>query len=393
MSLSPKKLILLGFVVVLLVAIPLTVYLVQQQQKTKTGAQPATTLKFIPSTTNAKVGDTINVDINVDPSNINQVTFLKVAVKYDPAKLSTSQTDVTINSWQTSSGSTFKPTVLAGPTVDNTAGTITFTLSTGNTPQNVITAPTRVATVNFKALATTGSTPTQVSFGAAPQTDVRSLGTSDQYSEPVLSSAPPIAINIADLTASPTPSITPSVSPTVTPSATPTVSPSPTAVVTAAPEAPVCSSLTLDRSATGTAPYAITFTVNGSSTVSNITKVTFDFGDGQNQDLTQTGGIGTQTVSAVTSHTYSTAGNYTATATLTDSNGNASVATNCTQAITISDAGTVTATPTVAITAQPTLEASATPTLAPTGPGNTVITVGALGAILSVLGLVILFAL
>lgn len=85
---SGKKLLLLGFVVVLLVIIPLTVYLVQQQQKTKSSAQAATVLGFNPAASTINVGDNVNLDLMMNPG-INQVSFVKVTITYDPTKLST----------------------------------------------------------------------------------------------------------------------------------------------------------------------------------------------------------------------------------------------------------------------------------------------------------------
>jgi len=47
---SGKKILAIGFVIVLLVAIPLTVFLIQQQQKTKSSANTTTVLSLVPYT-------------------------------------------------------------------------------------------------------------------------------------------------------------------------------------------------------------------------------------------------------------------------------------------------------------------------------------------------------
>ena len=134
---------------------------------------------------------------------------------------------------------------------------------------------------------------------------------------------------------------------------------------------PVCSSLVLDKSAVGTVPYAITFTVAGTDSNGTLNKASFSFGDGTIQEVTEGGGIGTNSVNTGLSHTYSTTGTFTATATLTDNSGG--VSNSCTQVITVSS-GIAEVPPPVA------------PTVAPAGPAETLIGIGVIGIIFSIIG-------
>lgn len=387
---SGKKILLIVFILILLIAIPITVYLAGQQQKTQSGAVAASTLSLTPASQTTTVGSTIGFDINVDPST-NLISFVKVIITYDATKLAVDSTGFVPNK------AAF-PSILQTPTY--TPGTISVTLSIGGSPQNAIQKPTKVGTISFRAIAPTDNAPTQITFGN--QTQVLSLGSTDQFNENVLSTTNPATVNILASsgqtptpTETPTPTATPTPTPTDTPTDTPTVSPTDTLTATDTPTptqtptpsttqvataGPVCSSLTLDRSATGEAPYSVNFTLTGSSSNSTISKVTFNFGDGQTLDVNSSGGIGTNSVNILQSHVYATAGTFTATAVLTDA-ANAVSSGGCSIVITATAPG-----------ASPTIIAQAPSPLPSTGPSG-IITIGALGAILAIVGALLLFAL
>lgn len=222
-GLSGKKLLLLGFIIVLLIVIPLTVYLVQQQQKTQVGAAPTSVLSLINPTTNTasvstQVGQSFNLDVSLNPGS-NQVSFVKLVINYDQTKLATASSGLVPNS-------TSFPSILQGPTYS--AGAITVTLSVGSDPNKVISAATRVASISFRALTQTTGTPTQVSLVGGGQTQVLSVASSDQFNENVLASTNPANITIAPSAqaATPTPTASPSPSPSASPTPTPTASPS-----------------------------------------------------------------------------------------------------------------------------------------------------------------------
>jgi len=381
-----KKLILVGIIVVLLAAIPLTVFFLQQTQETRSRAQKATTLYFsTPGQTTSTasqqktVGDTVPLDIVMDPGT-NQVSFVKMSISYDATKLSTESGGIKQND------ATF-PSVLEGPVY--TDGTISMTLSIGADPTKIVQTPSKIATLTFKAKAPTDSTPTSVKF-VDGETQVLSVASSDEPSENVLASTKPISIAIA-----PGSGATPSVSPS------PTTVTAPTTAQTANTN-PTCSSLTLDRTPSGTAPFAVSFTANGTDADGTISKVTFNFGDGPVQDVTQSGGVGTKNVNAQISHTYNNPGTYQASVILTDNQGGVSGNT-CVQTITVTAKPTVAAggegtnpqppAATTAPVAPTTPDQGLKPTLAPPGPGDTILQVGVIGTILSILGALTFFAL
>jgi hypothetical protein len=384
MNVNGKKIFLIGFLVVLLVGIPLTVYLVQQQQEVRTRAEQSTIISFSPDSTTAaplqkNVGDAIPLDINVDPGK-NLVSFVKLEINYDPEILATAAAAFEANT-------TAFPSVLEGPVY--TPGKIAVTLSVGPDPTKAIQQKVKAATITFTALKDTPSgTPTLVSYST--NTQVLSLGSNDQASENVLSTATPATIAIGGASPSqpiPTGSLVPTVPVTEFPSPTdvqqPTSVPQPTEFPSPSPtipgtsgapnEAPLCSSLVVDRASSGPAPFSITFTANGSDTDGMISKATFNFGDGQQSEVTSSGGIGTASVNAQASYTYNNPGTYQATAILTDSSAGISLPSeNCKQVITVTEASG-------SATQQPNTGGGnvvLTPTMAPTGATETAIGIG-----------------
>jgi hypothetical protein len=413
MRFSGKKIFLGGFIAVLLVGIPLTVYLLQQQQEVRSHAEKSTNISFAPDSSQTtplqkNVGDQIPLDITINPGK-NLVSFVKLEIQYDPDKLATDSA----NPFQ--ANSVVFPSVLEGPIYS--PGKISVTLSVGPDPTKAIQTTVKAGTLTLKAIANTpAGTPTVVTYGAATQ--VLSLGSNDQASENVLSSPIPAYINIGGSTPYPSGDIPTAVpsggepTPTyaavpTTPLDQPTVTPVPTDVVPSlTPEAsvtptasgsgknggpnvaPVCNNLTLDRSATGDAPYSITFGANGSDSDGTISKVTFNFGDGQVSDVTQAGGIGTATVTnAQVSHTYNNPGTYQASAVFTDSGDAVSAADNCTQTITINTPGSSGGS-SVVVSSQ-----SAVPTVPPTGSTEVAIGIGFVSLLLVIGGSLLFFIL
>jgi hypothetical protein len=385
---SGKKLLLFGFIAVLLVVIPLTVYLVGQQQKTQSSAQKSTTLGFNPASTTVAVNDTVNLDVMMNPGT-NQVSFVKFTINYDATKLATAAAGAAIcpqrpNDALCPNVVAF-PSVLQGPTYG--PGTISVTLSIGGSPQNIIQTATKIATLSFQAIAPTDPSTTQVTVdnSSLNAAQVLSIASTDQFNENVLSSVSPADITITAATATPSPSpeptASPSPEPTASPSPEPTASPSPEPTASPSPQAPTCESLALSGATSGTVPYSLTFTATGTTSASTISKVTFNFGDSAIQDVPQDGGP--TSVSVQASHTYSSAGTFVTSASLTDALGNISNTSTCTQTITVNAA------PGSTIIAQ----ATPTPPLPPTGPDSKILIAGTLGTILTVFGILLFFAL
>lgn len=369
---SGKKLILLGFIVVLLVAIPLTVYLVQQQQKTRSSAAPSTVLSLKETPQTVAVGDSVSLDIMVDPGQ-NYVSLAKFTISYDPTRLSLAEDGFVVN--------TNTATVFVQPTYGPSS--VSVTLATGGGQTKVLQSITRIATVTFTALAPTETAQTQVTFSS--DTEVLSSASTDTPKENVLLRKSEALITITGEVTTTTTTI-----PEVTITTTTTTVPPTTTTTTLPNQNPVCTSLGSGGVASGAAPLTVSFTAIGNDADGTVGKITFNFGDGTVSDLTEGGGVGTASINSVADHIYNSGGTFTATAILTDNVGGVSTTENCTQAITVSGESVVPTT-----TPVPTLEPLATPvpTLEPTGPNETIMTIGALGAILTVIGTILLFAL
>lgn len=381
---SAKKFFLIGFIVILIIGIPVTIFYLQKQQETRSRAQPSTVLKFTPESTQSApiqkgIGDLIPLDVMVDPGS-NLVSFVKLSIIYDADKLATDSANAF------APNTIVFPNVLEGPVYSS--GKIEVTLAIGPDPTKVIQSLAKAATFTFKAIAPTpDGQPTLVTYGST--TEVLSTGPNDQASENVLSSTVPAAIAIggAEITPTITEGLTPSPTstPTTTPTAADTPTPSPTIEATATPistltptpsgtaaanQVPVCSTLAVDRATTGIAPFAITFTANGTDSDGTISKVNFNFGDGAvSGDVATGGGIGTNSVNVATSHEYQNAGTYTASAVLTDNSGGVSDSTSCQQTIVV-QSGT-------GATTMPGATSTPIPTLPPTGSVSTAVGIGA----------------
>lgn len=234
---AAKKLLLLGFVVIILVAIPVSVYILQQRSQTKSLAAASTHLFFNPSQKDITALDqTADFAIMVDPTMVdptkgtspNQISFAKLVINYDPVILSIDETGFLLNKDAFS-------TILEGPTFSS--GSIIVVLSVGADPSKAIQAKTKIADLKFKVLAE--ATSSNITF--ATGTQVLSVSSGDQAGENVLATKTPATVTVkAAFPASPTP--TPTTGPivptaTVTPSISgaPSPSPSPTAAESATP--------------------------------------------------------------------------------------------------------------------------------------------------------------
>jgi hypothetical protein len=379
-NLTKKKLLLLGFLFAILLVIPLTVYLVQQQQQTQSQAAPSTTLAFSPESATAQVGEDVNLGIVVNPGS-NHVTFIKLVLKFDPTKLTASESSFTVDP-----ASNLK--IMQGPVVTN--DTLSVALSIGTTTTNVIKTTTKIGSVKFNVIGAS-ELPTEVSFDPATEISSQDPSVQDIYENVFLSAnSAPASITIqgegeeeteedleetdAGIDLSPTPTTTTSGG---------------LEEQDGANQSPVCSALGLDVSASGVAPYTITFTASGTDTDGTISKVAFNFGDGTIEEVTTGGGIGTDTVDISMSHTYETPNDYTASVIITDDQDGTSDSVACTSTISITGNNNATTT-----TTDGTTEASASATPLPaTGPTPAVVSVGVLGGILLLIGALLFFAL
>ncbi len=393
-----KRFLFIGFVVVLLAAIPLTIYiLVSQSTNTKSSAAPSSNLAFVAPTNPVVVGQSVTIPITVDPTangGSNIVSFVKVAFTYDG------------NTLQLGSGTYFQqstsfPTILEGPTNscdNNKLCTVSVTVSIGANPQQGVSSLTNVGTVTFTPLvATDPSNPTMLNF-VANQIQILSLATTDQPAENVFAggtSLPLPIVTAVSLSGTPIPTDTPTPIDTPTPgqsqSSSSSMGSNGTGGSSSSGSGTACTSLTADQNSGTGVPFTVLLTAVGSSSTSTISNVSFNFGDGNTQNITTGGGIGTANINTQISHIYQTAGTFTATATVTDANGNTSAPGSCSQTITISSSQSGQSSSCAALT--PTNTPGPVATVGATGPGQTFIIAGAGGAILTTLGIVLMFVL
>lgn len=371
-SFSRKKLLLLGFLFVVLLVIPLTVYLVQQQQDLRSRANPTTTLQFTEPNRVASVGALVKYDLIVSPGE-NQVNFIKLVLKYNGEVL-----QATPESFVLDPASNFS--IIQDPTIGPEGNQLSVVLNISNAIQAIKT-DTKFGSVTFEVIGAS-DVPEKIEFDTS-QIQIRSLGTGDSYKENVFTGGTPAEITIqGDI--SPTPKVSTTPEPTEEPEPTPDLSPTPTSTPSgdgATPadnQSPVCSTFTTDRTPDGASPFSLTFTSTGSDTDGTISKATFNFGDGPVEDETTGGGLGTSSVSLSKSHTYNNAGTFTSTVMFTDDRGGTSETTDCTVTVTVDggSSGDVSGTP-----------------LPDTGPRETIVGVGVLGGILFLIGTLLFFAL
>ena len=372
----------------IMVAIPVTVFLVQQQLNTRSEATPSSTLAFLPNTKTVSAGENVSLDIVLAPGT-NSVSFIKLAIKFDPTKLSIDETGFSVNT-----GS--KLIIQEGPVIGT--DTITVSLITGSDPTRVITENTTIGTITFYA-ENPSALPTKITFDNTVL--ITSTAGGDTSDENVFLNGNEAAITILDVDGNP-------VTDPTTEDPDTSISPEPTSSDTQeqiedTSGIPTCSGPGINSPTTGVAPYTITFTASGTDIDGTIESATLDYGDGNTYSATESAGIGTGNVDINQEYTYESIGVFTANVIFTDDEGNKNDTTNCKISLTITDfegnTGTAEETANVTTTTgQTTTYATATPEptvspLPPTGPAETIVGIGALGGILVIIGTLIFLAL
>lgn len=390
MKLLKNKYFILGNLFLILLAIPLTLFLVNRQQQTRSQAEASTVISLLPSSTTVNVGDDVALEVQVNPGT-NVVGVVHVKITYDPSKLEyvgIKPEQFTINGQSTTFSMSRQPTVASSSGLAN----IDALMDGGsNQTGHIRDTAAEIATLTFKALApTTPTTPVDFSRGKGLTEAFSSLGedapNGDNPNTDIIQSANGAVITI--LAGGP-PEITITDSPTPTPPGT-------------SNSKALCTNLS-STDTTGTAPLSVTLTANGNDTDGTITKATFNFGDGQTDDITDN--MDTQSVVTQVDHTFESAGTYNVSVNFSDDQG--LVGDPCSLTISVVNEGdSISSTPidttTVTLdtsdtstveTATPTqIENTASPTLAPTG--GVIQTIGILGGIiLSIIGGIFLLTL
>lgn len=247
---SAKKIILAIIAIIVLLAIPITVFLLMRSQDIRQRAAPATTLDFSPSTIATTEGEEFTVDVIVTTGG-NQITGADLKVIFDPDKLEA----------QSIQKGTFLPNILVAGSVSPGVASITLG-APSTTPGN---GTGTLATLTFKALAST-SGPISLRF-SQPETQVIGIGETGN----VLVSASPATVTINNTDGSA--AFADTSSPTATPSAAPTGAPSasPSGSVTTVITSPLPGATTTNKpTIVGTSSPLALLTI----TITNTTPIT-----------------------------------------------------------------------------------------------------------------------
>ena len=214
MKILTNKFFILGNLLLLLIAIPLTLYFVKKQQELRSKAAASSKLYIDPATVNTSTQcQSASVDLTIDPGS-NIVSIVDFYITYDPTKLDITQI----------TPSTSFPTAVRASSISN--GEANMSVSVGADVTRAVSSVSKVATITFVPKAQ-GSAQIQID---SSRSRVFSLGPSDQPTENVLASVAPGAITIGNsacLTGGT--GATPTVAPTTAPGTGGSLSPTPTA--------------------------------------------------------------------------------------------------------------------------------------------------------------------
>jgi hypothetical protein len=213
MDIRMKRIFLFFSIGLILLAIPLTVYVVGQNQEVRKQAAPASTLSLSPSAVTKKVGETFTLEAKID-TGTNQVGVVQIHIVYDPAKLQA--VDIT--------NGPLAPNISVSGAIDAT-GKASITVGAQSTAQPISGAGT-VAILTMKALAASAA-PVTVRYVPPPATYANALGEQDNVLIGTTTAAITI-LNADGTTAAADPNPTLSTTPTSTPSGTLTITPTPT---------------------------------------------------------------------------------------------------------------------------------------------------------------------
>jgi hypothetical protein len=197
-----KRVITILAVILIIAALPVVVWFVQQQgqkQDIRSNAAPATTLYFNSSALSKQQGDTFSLDVTVD-TGTNSISAADLIINTDPTKIKI--TGITPG--------TFLPNeIVAGAHTDSKATIVRG--SPGTSPGHGIGV---LATVTFQVVADTGTS--QITFTGSRVTATGETGN-------VLAGTTPTTVTIGGSSGTTvTVTTTPIASPTRTPTATPT---------------------------------------------------------------------------------------------------------------------------------------------------------------------------
>lgn len=185
-----RKLIALLVVLFLYIGLIAILFLNKQQQDTRGRSEATTTLSFQPTTSDQtplprNIGESMPLDIMLTPGQ-NKVTTVSLDIKYDPSKVAVDESNpIEINSQAL-------PQILEGPVLSS--GRVRIKLGIGADPTKALGEPAKIGTVQFVAIGSTDNGPTEITLHN--ETQILSLGESDNPTENVLASTEPAFVEI-----------------------------------------------------------------------------------------------------------------------------------------------------------------------------------------------------
>lgn len=252
----------LTILIIILIALPLTVLIIQKVQKLRSGAAGANASLTIPTSLSATVNNTVNVPISLNTDSAN-VRGVDISLNFDPTKLQL--VGITPDAASTTTFKTFAPVDSTGAfnvaqvITNSSSGKVEFGAVTfdwgAQAVTNAFNGVTQLATVQFKALTSGTSTvsfnmtpgvttdtnivldsnPPQDLLTQASQVNSLTITASGPTNTPTPTGVNPSATPTIAITVTPTRTPTPTLIPTTTSSPTPTTAPTLTSAPTATP--------------------------------------------------------------------------------------------------------------------------------------------------------------
>ncbi|MBA3724455.1 MAG: VWA domain-containing protein, partial [Candidatus Levybacteria bacterium] len=186
-SLTKKPFLILGLFILGLIVLPVTIFLFQQQQVTRSQADKTVILSYEPTSTSTAplqipAGSTFTLDVYVDPGP-SAVSYIKAEMLYDATRFELAGGFIP-------NQAVFSQ-VVEGPAP--TAGKVIVTLSIGSDPTKAITSKTKVGTLTLRTLNSVPANGTSlVSFGSSSQ--VLAVSSNTSFNENVIASTIPATV-------------------------------------------------------------------------------------------------------------------------------------------------------------------------------------------------------
>ena len=212
-----KKVFLYISIGIVLLAIPISVFLVGKNQEIRKRATPASTLSFAPTAKTTKVGETFSLEVKIDAAT-NQVGIVQLRMVYDPAFLEA--VDIT--------NGPLAPSISVSKKIDPN-GKVSISVGAKSNAQPIIGSGT-IAVLTMKAIKASAA-PVSIKFTPSPDTAANAIG---EGANDVLVGRSPASViihnaddSVATVSTESIAALTPTASPSAATTLAPTLSPTP----------------------------------------------------------------------------------------------------------------------------------------------------------------------